>query len=60
MKAIGQIVFMILLLISGIGYTVYNYIHGETSQAMLILSVGLLGAALLNMISGLIRALRDK
>ena len=60
MKTIGQILFMILLLLSGIGYTVYNYVQGNTSQAMLILSIGLLGAALVNMVQGLIRAWKTK
>ena len=59
MKPIGQILFMIVLLVSGIAYTVYNYLHGNTSLTMLIMAVGLLGASLLNMVMGLIRALRD-
>ena len=60
MKAVGQIIFMIVLLISGIAYTVYNYLNGNTSQVMLIVSIGILGAALINMVQGLIRALRDR
>lgn len=60
MNTVGQILFMIALLVSGIAYTVYNYMHGKTSTAMLILAVGLLGASLVNMIRGLIRALQDK
>ena len=60
MKPIGQILFMIALLVSGIAYTVYNYLHGRASMTMLILAVGMLGASLLNMLIGLFRALRDK
>lgn len=60
MKTIGQIVFMIVLLVSCIGYTLYNYINGNTSQIMLIVSIGILGAALINMVQGLIRAIKDK
>ena len=60
MKSAGQIILMILLLISGIGYTLYNYSSGRISESMMILSVAVLGASLLNMLRGLIRALRDK
>ena len=60
MQSIGQIVFMILLLLSGIGYTLYNYTHGGISETMMILSVAILGASLLNMLRGLIRAIRNK
>lgn len=60
MKSAGQIFLMILLLISGIGYTLYNYSSGRISESMMILSVAVLGASLLNMLRGLIRALRDK
>ena len=50
MQSIGQIVFMIFLLLSGIGYTLYNYAHGRISETMMILSVAILGASLLNML----------
>ena len=60
MNTIGPILFMIILLISGIGYTIYNYCIGKLSQMMLIFSIGLLGAALVNMVQGLIRAWRAK
>ena len=60
MNSIGQILFMIALLISGIAYTVYNYLRGGISLTMLIMAVGLLGISLINMTRGLIRALREK
>lgn len=60
MKEIGQIIVMILLLISGIGYTLYNYSGGRISESMMILSIAVLGTSLLNMLRGLIRALRNK
>jgi len=60
MRAIHQILFMILLLSSGIGYVIYNYLNGRTSEMMMILSVAILGASLLNMLVGLYRAIRDK
>ena len=60
MKGIGHIIFMILLLISGIAYTLYNYSGSRISESMMILSIAVLGASLLNMLRGLIRALRDK
>ena len=60
MQSISQIVFMIFLLLSGIGYTLYNYTHGKISEMMMILFVGVLGASLLNMVRGLIRAIKDK
>ena len=60
MQSIVQIVFMIFLLLSGIGYTLYNYAHGGISETMMILSVAILGASLLNMLRSLIRAIRDK
>jgi len=60
MQSISQIVFMIFLLLSGIGYTLYNYTHGKISETMMILFVAVLGASLLNMIRGLIRAIKEK
>ena len=60
MKDIGQILFMIVLLLSGIGYTLYNYSIGRTSPAMALLFIGVLGASLLNMVMGLIRALKNR
>lgn len=60
MNSIGQILFMIFLLVSGIGYTFYNYTRGGISQTMMILFIAILGASLLNMIRGLIQAIRNK
>lgn len=60
MKSTTSILFMILVLLSGMGYTIYNYLHGSCSQGMLLFSLGLLGVALINLVQGLIRALRDK
>ena len=60
MQTVGQIIMMILLLLSGIGYTVYNYTNGNTSESMAIVCIAILGASLLNMLRGLYRALKDK
>ena len=57
-KTVVQILVMIVSLAALMGYVVYNYMIGNSHPLYFAVSMAILSVSLLNMIRGLIRALR--
>ena len=60
MKKIPEMILTIALILAVLGYTLYNYSVGKTDTTMLIVCVVILGWPLVNIVRGLIDALKNK
>ena len=60
MKKIPEMVLTIALILAVLGYTFHNYSVGKTDTTMLIVCVVVLGWPLVNIVRGLIDALKNK
>ncbi len=60
MKKIPEMILTIVLILAVLGYTFYNYSVGKTDATMLIVCAVILGWPLINIVRGLIEALKNK
>ena len=58
MNSVPKMILTIVLILACLGYTVYNYLQGRAEPAMLVVAFAILGFPLINIVRGLIDALR--